>query len=239
MVKRKSLQSLKKRPTYVLNGFEHIGQNGTYVIKSFLDVYSKLCFIKSSKQYYKPDQDIVTFMDLLNTRLFNHSNNRDFFIEFKPHTQLPQIQDMNQVIKTLIQIFTNSIVVTEENMTMPKPFVSVRSDMDDQGHELVDSRDGFDFQGVLEFDYSSTIWEKLFFAWDKFDLESRFNEWNDEDGINSLHVVFQGYPMSTRCASDDQKSGFFHSGEGWAEFTIENPRFCVEDFRREYPNGCT
>jgi hypothetical protein len=230
MVKRKTFANRQDSIKRTTNCLEYIGENGVNVIKSFLDLKSRLCFNKICKSQYKLDKDVVMLKNLFETGLFKHP------------TIIKTINpNFHEIIKTMIAIFSSDQVITDEGSWLPKPHMVVSSTINDDYNIFLHSKEESD---IVSFDFSSTCWEQICF------------EWSDMGGnVNSISSSFRGFPLTIQTSSeedhDNDPEGLFISVPpeatgmfGGMFFTQEdlqlhifNPCFSETDFLEKYPNG--
>jgi hypothetical protein len=230
MVKRKISDNVQHPIKRTTNCLEYIGENGADVIKSFLDLRSRLSFNKICKSQYKPDKDVVMLKRLFETGLFKH-----------PTIMKTINQNFDKVIKTMIAIFSSDQVITDEGSWLPKPHMVVSSTINDDYNIFLHSKEESD---IVSFDFSSSYWEQLCF------------EWSDMGGnVNSISSSFCGYPLTIQTSSEEDHNnnpeglfisvppeatgmfgGMFFTQED-LQLHIFNPCFSETDFLEKYPNG--
>ncbi len=210
----------------------NIGQNSVDVIKSFLDIKSRLFFNTSSKsQYNRKDADLAMLKNLFQTGLFQHPT-----IVKTPETLICD------VIKTLIHMFSKDKVITEGAIKLPNPHMVVASTVDhptfvNDYHILLHSQDKND---ILSFDFSSSYWEQICFQWSDI-----------KDDVEQIATIFYGFPLIIKTSSEDdhdknpeglfisevEEGSFFFCPRQDLQLHIYNPRFSQVDFFDKYPNG--
>jgi hypothetical protein len=236
MVKRKASNNSNSTRCLVKHDLEYIGQNAVDVIKSFLDIRSKLSFNKSSKsQIQHNDPDLEMLKSLFQTGLFQHST----------IVKIPN-KNFSQVVKTMISIFcgkqvwtngewTNGDGIWLKSIELKNPHMYISSVIDgecksvngkwlDNFQMILSSEDA---ENILEFDFDSTYWERICLEWSNID-----------EIVHAISTSFQGYPLRTRTYLEKEDTDGLGMDDDVLQWNIYNPRFSEADFREKYPNGC-